>query len=85
MEPTTFTKDGDSVTTTSPSEAAQLQWDGWLRVGSAPANTTLPPGLPAYLELESLEAQFIERQDMVVSTTQPAATRPGMVWFKYTI
>lgn len=71
-----------TVVADSPEELAQFLWDGFRRTDAPVPPAPLPPGLPAYLQLESLEAQFVQSRDFHIGAVEPDVKREGMLWFR---
>lgn len=81
-QPTEYTNGIVVETAHSPSEAAQYEWEGWYRTITPPSDPDLPEGLPAYLDLDQLRAEFVRRVDIHVGPEEPTVKTRGKIWFR---
>lgn len=74
-EPTVWTKDGEERTAYTPSEAVQLEFDGWVPVGDA------EPDSRWFTPDQTQEIRELVERKVYVGADDPEFTAAG-VWFK---
>lgn len=75
--------DGSTVATAaSAAEANQFEWNGWWRVDEGPRVNPYLLGIPAYLDLDELRKEFVQRADIHVGPEEPSVKTRGKIWFR---